>query len=214
MTDPARPGPPSRGARHEDDADVATPVDVEALTDEILPALIARLRASRLGELEVRSDGWRVRLRRASPATPPSAPLPTGEGRARVASGRATGASVRVPTGEAAGIGEAGSLARSPAVGYFGPGPDLALGRPVQAGDRLGTVDVLGIPQEVTAPTGGVIGAILAEPGQAVEYGQPLAVIDPLGQEGASPLTGSAASEAFEAPGGLVIDIASSAESR
>ena len=36
----------------------------EGLTDEVLPALIARLRASRLGELEVRTDDWHVRLRR------------------------------------------------------------------------------------------------------------------------------------------------------
>ena len=37
---------------------------LEGLTDEVLPALIARLRASRLGELEVRTSEWRVRLRR------------------------------------------------------------------------------------------------------------------------------------------------------
>ena len=38
------------------------PEGIEALTAEIVPALIARLRASRLGELEVRVDGDMVTL--------------------------------------------------------------------------------------------------------------------------------------------------------
>ena len=37
---------------------------------------------------------------------------------------------------------------------------------------------MLGIPQEVVAPTGGVVGASLVEPGDAVEYGQDLIVIE------------------------------------
>jgi hypothetical protein len=54
--DPVRQAPAGPGQR--------APDDLEALTAEILPALVARLRASRLGELEVRSGAWRVRLRR------------------------------------------------------------------------------------------------------------------------------------------------------
>ena len=57
MTDEAARGDPGNVA-----VDLA--VDLDALTDEILPALVARLRASRLAELEVRDSGWRVRLRR------------------------------------------------------------------------------------------------------------------------------------------------------
>ena len=37
---------------------------IDRLTDELLPALIAKLGATGLGELEVREGGWRVRLRR------------------------------------------------------------------------------------------------------------------------------------------------------
>jgi multidrug efflux pump subunit AcrA (membrane-fusion protein) len=65
-------------------------------------------------------------------------------------------------------------------VGYFSPAPRLAVGRSVQVGDQIGSVDVLGISLEVTAPLGGVVSAVLAEQGQAVEYGQPLAEIDPM----------------------------------
>lgn len=138
------------------------PDGLEALTAEILPALIARLRASRLGELEVRSGAWRVRLRRD----------PAASGRPAVA-GAAGGPSE-------AEAEMAGSMARSTAVGYFIPAPTLIVGATVQTGDLLGTVDVLGITQEVTAPADGIVSGVLAEEGQAVEYGQALVEVDPL----------------------------------
>ena len=133
-----------------------------ALTEEVVPALIARLRASRLGELEVRSGGWRVRLRR-DPA----------------AAFRPVAASAASRDDDEPGEA-AGSVARSPAVGYFSPASELAVGASVQAGDLLGLIDVLGIAQEVIAPADGLVAAVLAEDGQAVEYGQALAEIDPM----------------------------------
>ena len=69
-------------------------------------------------------------------------------------------------------------MARSPAVGYFSPEPRLVVGASVQAGDLLGSVDVLGIAQEVTAPADGIVAQLLAEDGQAVEYCQALVEVD------------------------------------
>ena len=138
------------------------PGGIEVLTTEVLPALIARLRASRLGELEVRRGGWRVRLRRDPAAS------------ARPATGGATDAAPEVA------VETTGSVARSTAVGYFIPSPQLFVGASVQAGDLLGTVDVLGITQEVTAPAEGIVARVRAEEGQAVEYGQVLAEVEPL----------------------------------
>jgi len=37
---------------------------------------------------------------------------------------------------------------------------------------------MLGVPQEVVAPTDGIVGATLVESGQAVEYGQELIRIE------------------------------------
>ena len=139
---------------------------LEALTEEALPALIARLRASRLGELEVRTADWRVRLRRDANAS------------VRATASGAVHASAADRAEEPEGLGV--SIARSSAVGYFTPGPDLVVGHSVQSGDLLGSIDMLGIVQEVTAPEAGIIAAVLAEDGQAVEYGQALAEIDPL----------------------------------
>jgi len=139
--------------------DNATAGALTRLADEILPALIARLDVSDLGELEVRHDGWRVRLRRNLGAPIPE-PAATGTG--------GGGAATETPH----------QGATSPAVGYFIPNEKTPVGRKVAGGDVLGWVEVLGVRQEVVAPRDGVVGRVLAEAGQAVEYGQELAVID------------------------------------
>jgi biotin carboxyl carrier protein len=69
-------------------------------------------------------------------------------------------------------------VATSPAVGVYQPRKDLTIGSRVRAGDRLGAVDMLGVAQEVVAPIDGMVGESLVEPGDAVEYGQELLVID------------------------------------
>jgi biotin carboxyl carrier protein len=69
-------------------------------------------------------------------------------------------------------------VATSPAVGVFQPRKDLTAGTRVRAGDRLGAVDMLGVAQEVIAPIDGIVGESLVEPGDAVEYGQELLIID------------------------------------
>jgi biotin carboxyl carrier protein len=70
------------------------------------------------------------------------------------------------------------AIAPSPAVGIYRPRSDARTGRRVRAGDVLGSVDMLGILQEVIAPADGVVGASLAAAGDAVEYGQPLVRIE------------------------------------
>jgi biotin carboxyl carrier protein len=186
---------------------------IARLADELLPALIAKLSTTQLGELEVREGDWQVRLRRPYGVGPgegrratdrPSRSQPGheghGHGRAGVEGqrqGRATSAasSSGSPTGVTAGSGAASaatngtggrlgaragadersrSVAASPAVGIFHPGPRAASGTKVRAGDSLGTVDVLGVRQDVTAPADGVVGQTLVEAGMAVEYGQEL----------------------------------------
>lgn len=74
------------------------------------------------------------------------------------------------------------TVATSPAVGVYQPRPEVRLGTKVRSGDRLGAVDMLGIAQEVVAPADGLVGPSLVEPGQAVEYGQELVVIELTGE--------------------------------
>ncbi|MEO8462940.1 MAG: biotin/lipoyl-containing protein [Chloroflexota bacterium] len=72
-----------------------------------------------------------------------------------------------------------GPIATSPAVGVFQPGSKAVGGTRVKMGERLGTVDMLGIPQDILAPADGIVISVLAEAGTAVEYGQPLIQIEP-----------------------------------
>ena len=69
-------------------------------------------------------------------------------------------------------------MATSPAVGFFQPGSRAASGTRVRAGDSLGTVNVIGVPQDVLAPVDGIVGSTLVESGTAVEYGQELIRIE------------------------------------
>jgi biotin carboxyl carrier protein len=196
------PDPSQPTDRHADRTDADREADhaaIDRLSAELLPALIAKLGASGLGELEVREGAWRVRLRRpGSGVAAASGPRDRRAGdrdRERERAARATAAAAAVggatltPVGpgrdgrDGAGSGRDGrasgpTIASSPAVGIFQPRPEARAGTRVRAGDRLGSVDMLGIPQEVVAPADGVVGASLVEPGDAVEYGQDLIVIE------------------------------------
>ena len=176
---------------------------IHRLTDELLPALVAKLGAMGLGELEVREGAWRVRLRRERGAQSPSGRDKRRErGSDRERGGERGGDRDRSD----AGVDRAGhhpiqssstrtdtrTVATSPAVGIYRPRPDLAAGTRVRAGDRIGAVDMLGVAQEVVAPADGIVGASLAQGGDAVEYGQELIVIEFAGSTSSGSASGSA----------------------
>lgn len=71
---------------------------------------------------------------------------------------------------------------RSALVGYCTLAP-IEVGKRVQRGETLATIEVLGIPNEVSAPLPGILQAWAVENGQAVEYGQVIALIQPLSEE-------------------------------
>jgi biotin carboxyl carrier protein len=180
------------------------------LVDEILPLLIARFRAGRMGELEVRREGWHVRVRRPADEL---APMAGGADSARTADtgrrGRSASAGQTAGAGHAPAVPAGGSsgavaglaavgpgrpvdghgaapaaglslVATSPGVGYFATRDGIASGSQVRAGDVLGHVDVLGVRQEVAAPGDGIVARLLAEAGEAVEYGQDLVRLEPV----------------------------------
>jgi biotin carboxyl carrier protein len=209
---------------------------IDRLADELLPALVAKLSATGLGEIEVREGPWRVRIRRPGDgawgtdpgrrsAERPSRAQPghAGHGHSpagfeghraarrspdgRPSASHSTNGSSPSLTAVGPGPDQSGgdrsrtggerrpsrSVATSPAVGVYQPRPEANPGTRVRAGDRLGVVDMLGVFQDVVAPVDGLVGASLAEPGQAVEYGQELVVIELAGDAG--PAGRSAAGE-------------------
>lgn len=180
------PLPPDAGAARDADGRAADHAAIDRLTGELLPALIAKLGATGLGELEVREGAWRVRLRR------PAGAVSSGGRDRRVSDRSASDRPVeRVPERPpraqhlhahpeppTSGRNDSRSVATSPAVGVYQPRKDLSVGSRVRAGDPLGAVDMLGVAQEVVAPIDGVVGQSLVDPGDAVEYGQELIVIE------------------------------------
>lgn len=176
--------------------------ELTRLVDELLPALVARLSVSRMGELEVRQGDRLVRLRREPLGRPVAGPA------ARHGDPAHPGAAAGRPDG-------AQDIATSPAVGYFAPRPRLAVGQAVQEGDVLGWVEVLGVRQEVVAAVTGVVGRVLVEAGQAVEYGQELILLDaapPTDAEvsGTDSVTAQAASAPESGPAGASGSVAMS----
>lgn len=183
-SEPLERSPEARAADH---------AAIAASIDDLVPALIAKLGATGLAELEVREDALRVRLRR-----PPEGAVAhdrragdrAGRGdrsRSASASGGSSHGSGLAPVGpgrdrgdgrDAARSDQRRAVATSPAVGIYHPRAEARAGTRVRAGDRLGSVDMLGVPQEVVAPRDGLIGASLVESGDAVEYGQELVVIE------------------------------------
>ena len=128
---------------------------------ELLPALIAKLGATGLAELEVRQDGLRVRLRRPADATAPhdhrAGDRPDRSDRTRGSAAHQAGLTAVGPgrdvrdsrdgreSREAEARDERRTVAISPAVGIFQPRAGARAGTRIRAGDRLGSVDMLGV---------------------------------------------------------------------
>jgi len=127
--------------------------------NDLVPQLTERLVRHGLGEIEVSSGDLRLRVARAGAPTP-----------AVVRAGRSatvTGTDATAAPATAPSVGVA-----SPAVGFFVYADGLGPGLAVEKGDELGQVEMLGIRHDVRAPRRGTVRHLVAESGEAVEYGQ------------------------------------------
>jgi acetyl-CoA carboxylase biotin carboxyl carrier protein len=84
----------------------------------------------------------------------------------------------------AAAAAASGHQVKSPMVGSFyraaspGAKPFVEVGDTVKEGDTLCIIEAMKILNEIEADKSGTVTRILADNGQAVEYGQPLFVIE------------------------------------
>jgi biotin carboxyl carrier protein len=175
-------------------SDADSRATIARLSADTLPRLIERLTKSDLGELEVREDGWRIRLRRPMEPVSSNGSVTADQTRSPHAPGggqhhERTSATHRVPQAQRSDTSR--GAVTSPAVGYFVSVERVAVGSPIRRGDAIGHVDMLGVRQEVVAPVDGVVREMDVEPGQAVEYGQRLARIDQDGSPPIAPRVGS-----------------------
>ena len=134
---------------------------IRVAAERLVPELTERLRRHGLGEIEVAHGDLRLRVAASSrlAARRPRRP-PRRDARAR-----------RRPAPAASRAATTVGVA-SPAVGFFVYADGLGPGLAVAKGDELGHVEMLGVRHDVRAPRGGTVGHLVAESGEAVEYGQ------------------------------------------
>ena len=146
-----------------------------------LKTLIDLVSESNVSELEITEAEGKVRIVKsvggvvqqyvAAPMQAPVAPAPAA----------AQVAELPAPSTPAA---PAGHIVKSPMVGTFyrssspGAKPFVEVGSQVKEGETICIIEAMKILNKIEADKSGTVTRILGENGQAVEYGQPLFVIE------------------------------------
>jgi acetyl-CoA carboxylase biotin carboxyl carrier protein len=147
-----------------------------------LKTLIDLVSESSISELEITEAEGKVRIVKSTPAVSVSAPAV-----AVAAPAAAPVAPAAQPTAAVVAAPEAepqGKVIKSPMVGTFyrsaspGAKPFADVGSTVKEGDPVCIIEAMKIMNEIEADLGGTISRILCENGQAVEFGQPLFVLE------------------------------------
>jgi acetyl-CoA carboxylase biotin carboxyl carrier protein len=146
--------------------------------------LIELVEESGIAELEISEGEESVRINRfgATPqmapmqyAAPMAAPAPAAPAASTEAAVAAAPAEAPAPTGH---------VVASPMVGTFyrSPSPEaksfVEVGQSVSAGETLCIIEAMKMMNQIEADKSGVISAILVDDGAAVEFDQPLVVIE------------------------------------
>ncbi len=142
-----------------------------------LKTLIDLVSESNVSELEITEAEGKVRIVKFMGAAPMVMQAP-----AMVAAAAApVAAAVAAPAATAEAVGHA---VKSPMVGTYyrsaSPGARafVEIGSQVKEGDTICIIEAMKILNEIEADKSGTVTAILCENGQAVEYGQPLYIIE------------------------------------
>jgi acetyl-CoA carboxylase biotin carboxyl carrier protein len=144
--------------------------------DELVPQLADRLRRYGLAEIEVARGELRLRVAATGDGTPPASVEPSARAMAASVHDGGETPTDAGPTVQSGSVGVA-----SPAVGFFVYADGLGPGLEVPKGASLGHVEMLGVRHDVRAPRGGTVRHLVAESGEAVEYGQVVLELDPAG---------------------------------
>jgi acetyl-CoA carboxylase biotin carboxyl carrier protein len=142
-----------------------------------LKTLIDLVSESNISELEITETEGKVRIVKGGVAAPvqyvqsmapAAAPMPSAPAAAEIAAPPAA----------------TGHVVKSPMVGTFyrssspGAAAFVEVGAQVKEGDTVCIIEAMKILNEIEADKSGTITQILGENGQAVEYGQPLFIIE------------------------------------
>jgi acetyl-CoA carboxylase biotin carboxyl carrier protein len=147
-----------------------------------LKTLIDLVSESNVSELEITEAEGKVRIVKGGGAVVQQfAPAPVAAPAPAVAGPTPAPAA---PVAAAPAEADSGHVVKSPMVGTFyrsaspGAKPFIEIGSTIKEGETICIVEAMKILNEIEADKSGTVTRILCENGQAVEYGQPLFVIE------------------------------------
>ena len=145
-----------------------------------LKTLIDLVSESNISELEITEADGKVRIVKADPTLVAAQPVYAAAPAAPLAAGAAPAAAAE----PAAPPAETGHPVKSPMVGTFyrssSPGSKafVEVGSEIKEGEPICIIEAMKIMNEIEADKSGTVTRILCENGQAVEFGQPLFIIE------------------------------------
>ncbi len=150
-----------------------------------LKTLIDLVSESNISELEITEAEGKVRIVKAGAQAATTMPMMMmahgpAQAAAPMAAALAAAAAPAAPTEPV----ETGHVVKSPMVGTFyrasspGAQPLAEVGQVVKEGESICIIEAMKIMNEIEADKSGTIVRVMAENGQAVEFGQPLFVIE------------------------------------
>ncbi|MES2840538.1 MAG: acetyl-CoA carboxylase biotin carboxyl carrier protein [Pseudomonadota bacterium] len=146
-----------------------------------LKTLIDLVSESNVSELEITEAEGKVRIVKSAPV---SAAAPVTYSMAPAPVAPSVVPAVEVAPAAAVPAEPVGHTVKSPMVGTFyrasspGAKPFVEIGDTIKEGETICIVEAMKILNEIEADKSGTVTKILVDNGQAVEYGQPLYVIE------------------------------------
>jgi acetyl-CoA carboxylase biotin carboxyl carrier protein len=146
-----------------------------------LKTLIDLVSESNVSELEITEAEGKVRIVKGGGANVQHAAAPAAASAAPAVQALSAAPVATAPTAVEAPVGH---IVKSPMVGTFyrssSPGAKafVELGSQVKEGETICIIEAMKILNEIETDKSGTVTRILCENGQAVEYGQPLFVIE------------------------------------
>jgi acetyl-CoA carboxylase biotin carboxyl carrier protein len=149
-----------------------------------LKTLIDLVSESNISELEITEADGKVRIVKADPAAAVAAQPVYAAAPAPVVAAAAPAVAPTAAAAPPAAPVETGHIVKSPMVGTFyrasspNAKPFVEVGDQIKEGEPICIIEAMKIMNEIEADKSGTITKILCENGQAVEFGQPLFVIE------------------------------------
>ncbi len=148
-----------------------------------LKTLIDLVSESNVSELEITEAEGKVRIVKGGVA-PVMAPVMAPVAMPAVAAPMPEATAAAAPAAPPVQAESAGHAVKSPMVGTFyraaspGAKPFVEVGTQVKEGQTICIIEAMKILNEIEADKSGTVAQVLCENGHAVEYGQPLLVIE------------------------------------